>query len=444
MDVVINATIPSRDSDEAVFEQRAAGGSLTVAVIGLGYTGLPLAHAFAETGFDVHGVDVDTAKLALLRRRRSYLPDLSDEQLRATADRMRLSETPHPAAESDVVVMCVPTPVTDDHQPDLTYVDTALASMAPLIRAGTLLVLQSTMPPGTTHRWAHRLATETGLTLGESIFVACAPERVNPANRDGWTVTNTPRVVGGVTPACTRRATAVLRSIGMDVLPVSGATVAEMSKLLENSARLVNISLSNEMADLCHRLGVPVDEVVRAAATKPFGYLPHWPGPGIGGECIPVDPLFLVAEAARQSISLPVIEAAHRHASARPAKVVDRVQQIVARNGTTLARSRVLVLGVAYKPNVPDLRNAPALAIIEGLLAGGADADYCDPWVPRIEVAGRPMNSLDARLLDIAGYDCVVLVTAHDELRAGIRWDLATAVLDTVYAVRGGPNIETL
>ncbi|MGC4788319.1 nucleotide sugar dehydrogenase [Micromonospora sp. DT178] len=445
MNVVTEPAMSTRYHDEGAFEQRARNRDLTIAVIGLGYTGLPLAHAFAAAGFRVEGVDIDETKLELLRRGESYLPDISDEQLRAIAGRLSLAAGPHSVADADVVVMCVPTPVTADEQPDLTFVDTALSSVTPMIRPGTVLILQSTVPPGTTRRWADRLAAERALTLGEDLFVACAPERVNPANRDGWTVTNTPRVVGGSTPACTHRAATVLRSIAMEVAVLSDATVAEMSKLLENSARLVNISFSNEISDLCHKLGVPVDEVIRAAATKPFGYLPHWPGPGIGGECIPVDPLFLIDEADRQSVHLQVIEAAHRQASRRPLTVVDRVRQLLARRGIPTEGSRVLLVGVTYKANVPDLRNAPALTIIDRLLAHGARVEYCDPWAGRIEVGGTTLSSTEVQHLRLDEYDCVVLVTPHDALQGHIDWHRATAVLDTVHQLPPGrANVERL
>ncbi|MEU6575111.1 nucleotide sugar dehydrogenase [Streptomyces sp. NPDC046805] len=444
MNVVTNSMMSAGCQDEATFSKRARDRDLTIAVVGLGYTGLPLAHAFASAGFDVHGVDIDQAKLDRLRRSESYLPDISDEQVRAVSERLHLSVTAHPVASADVVVMCVPTPVTLDGQPDLTYLDTALASIAPMVRPGLVLMLQSTMPPGTTQRWATRLAAETGLTLGEDLFVACAPERVNPANSDGWTITNTPRVVAGVTGACTGRAAIVLRSLSIEVTPLSHATVAEMSKLLENSARLVNISFANEIADFCHKLGVPVDEVIRGAATKPFGYLPHWPGPGIGGECIPVDPLFLISESDRQAVRLRVVEAAHRQANARPVTVADRVTELLARRNVATAGSRVLVLGVAYKPNVPDLRNAPALVIISRLLAAGAVVDYCDPWAERIEVDGLVLESLDVHQLQPAAYDCVVLVTPHDVLRDQVDWHQARAVLDTVHRVPLAPHVERL
>ncbi|WP_431897583.1 nucleotide sugar dehydrogenase [Micromonospora haikouensis] len=444
MNVVTEPTGSTSYSDETTFQQRALDRDLTIAVVGLGYTGLPLAHAFAAAGFTVHGVDIDDGKLRQLHRGTSYLPDISDEQLHAVSGRLHLALDTQEVGPADVVMVSVPTPVTADEQPDLTFVDNAFASVAPMIGSGTVIVLQSTVPPGTTRRWAQRLSVETGLTLGQDLFVACAPERVNPANRDGWTITNTPRVVGGVTAACTRRAATVLASISMEVTQLSDTTVAEMSKLLENSARLVNISFSNEISDLCHKLGVPVDEVIRAAATKPFGYLPHWPGPGIGGECIPVDPLFLITAAGRQAVPLPIIEAAHRQASSRPVKVAGRVVEMLARKGTAIDASRVLVLGVTYKPNVPDLRNAPALTIISCLLASGATVDYCDPWVAELEIDGMVLRSLDVRNLPLAEYDCVVLVTPHEALDGNVGWHQSNLVFDTVNRVPPASNVERL
>lgn len=433
-------TTATAGHDEHTFQHRLNQRETLVAVVGLGYTGLPVAHGLAAGGYRVRGLDIDPEKLALLRQGRSYLPDLSNDQIREVGDLLSVSDDPATVSEAEVVMVCVPTPLTPDDQADLSALDAALAALAPGLRPGTVVIMQSTVPPGTTSERARRLAAATSLKLGESLFVAFAPERVNPANRDGWTVQNTPRVVGGQTPECTRRAVAALSTVCRHLVPVSSPTVAELAKLLENTARLVNISLANEFSDMCFELGVPVHEVIDAAATKPFGFLAHRPGPGIGGECIPVDPVFLLADAGRARPPMPVLAAAHRQAVQRPGRVVTRALDLLAAAGRP---GRILVLGAAYKPNVPDVRNTPAVPVLAELHRHGVEADYHDPFVPRLRVDGRTLRSVPEAELRLSAYDLVVLLTPHDAF-AGLAWADAPLVLDTVNWLTGLPTAERM
>ena len=302
-------------------------GPPRVGIIGLGYTGLPLALSFADAGGDVVGYDIDVAKIATLRAGGSYLAEIPHADVGASLDRFSPTEQPQALAGSDAIVVCVPTPLTEAGTPDLRYVDAALETIERLVRPGMLVVLQSTVPPGTTLAGAQRLAASSGLKLGEELFIAAAPERIDPGNQSGWTVTNTPRLIGGVTHECSRRAAALLESVCDDVVVVADTKTAEMSKVFENTFRLVNITLTYELAAACDRLGIATHDVIDAASTKPFGFLAHRPGPGIGGECIPVDPVFLVTLAEGWGIDLPLISAAHEHALRRPQRVVERLEE---------------------------------------------------------------------------------------------------------------------
>lgn len=440
-DAVSMATAVARTDD--VLAERLRDRSLTIAVVGLGYTGLPVAHGFAAAGFAVRGIDIDRHKLSTLARGGSYLPDITAAQLDAVQGRFAASDDYETVRHADIVVVCVPTPLTDDGQPDLSALDKVRSTLAPVLAAGAVVILQSTVPPGTTRRWASRLAADTERVLGEDLFVAFAPERVNPANGEGWAVTNTPRVVGGSTPGCTRRAAAVLAELCPVVMPVSSPEVAEMAKLLENTARLVNISLSNEFSDVCYDLGIPVAEVIAAAATKPYGYLPHWPGPGIGGECIPVDPVFLLTDTRRRIVPMPVVETAYRGAVLRPLRVVDRVLELTAQVEVASPTRKVLVLGAAYKPNVSDTRNSPATTILAELHRVGVRAEFCDPLVPQLTVAARELSSVPLDRLALGAYQCVVLVTPHDAFD-DLDWSHAAVVLDTVNRVPAGSNVERM
>lgn len=423
------------------FCRRVRAADIDVAVVGLGYAGLPVAHAFAAAGCRVTGIDIDHQRVAELAQNASHLPDITDLQLAAVADRFTPTTDPAQLAGVDVAIICTPTPLTADGRPDLSAVEAAADAFAAHATAGTLLVFQSTVPPGTTERLAREIVARTGFVLGEDLYVAFGPERVDPANRAGWNVVNTPRVVGGVTPRCTARAVSVMDLLCGQPHPVSNTVVAELSKLLENTFRLVNISLANEFADVCRDRGVSVHEVIAAAATKPFGFQPYLPGPGIGGECIPVDPVFLLRDERRATVPMPVVAAAYAGAVDRPRQVTDVVASLLP---GPMAGAKVLVAGVAYKANVDDVRNSPALTIISQLLANGAVVRYCDPLVPEIVVDGQQLKSVRADANTAVGHDCVVLATDHDDLLRLVDWSAADHVLDTRGVLPSAPNITRL
>lgn len=430
-------------AEVAAFDRLVASRALVVGVIGLGYTGLPLATSFAAAGFSVIGLDTDTDKVSAVRRAESYLPDVSDLELDELQPRIRAGTCPSALAAADAVIICVPTP-TQDGIADLSYVDAALADAVPHLRPGTLLVLQSTIPPGTTSATARRLAAHKGMRIGEDLYLAMVPERIDPANDDGWGMANTPKLVGGFTSECTRRAMLLLEQICDQVVPVSSPEVAELAKVFENTFRLVNIALTLELSDLCRELGVPVREVIGAAATKPYGFLAHYPGPGVGGECIPVDPLFLRPLARRAGTTMSLLDAAHRRITERPGQVVDRVTSLLRDRGRTVAGARVLIVGVSYKEGVADLRNAPSLDIIRGLLRAGADVGYYDPMVPSLTIDGRSVPPVAWTPAELEHQSCVVLVTAHNRIATDPNWSLPSLVLDTRNVLAPAKNVEIL
>jgi UDP-N-acetyl-D-glucosamine dehydrogenase len=409
------------------------GSAMRVGIIGLGYTGLPLALAlsFARADADVVGYDIDTVKVATLRAGRSYLTEIPGTEVSASLGRFTPTEHPHALGACDAIVVCVPTPLTDAGKPDLRYVDAAFETIERLVRPGMLIVMQSTVPPGTTLASARTLAANSGLALGDELFVAAAPERIDPGNQFGWTVANTPRLVGGVTEECTRRAAELLEGVCTEVVVVADTTTAEMSKVFENTFRLVNIALTYELAAACDRLGVATNDVIDAAATKPFGFLAHRPGPGIGGECIPVDPVFLVSLAERSGLHLPLISAAHEHAVHRPHRVVERLASLLDPAHGDLAGSKVLLAGASYKPEIGDVRNAPSLAIVRELRRRGAQVAYADPFISELDVDGELVPRVTWTERAVAAYDCVVLLTPHSALLRSSAWSAAPLTLDT-------------
>jgi UDP-N-acetyl-D-glucosamine dehydrogenase len=419
------------DPSAVNLEHELRAGTATFAVVGLGYTGLPVARSLAFRGSSVVGIDVDDKKVNALSEHHSYIPDVTDEQLLEVSPRFWATTDVRAVERADVVMVCVPTPLTADGQADLTMVRAALAHIAPYLRLGATVILQSTVPPGTTDEEAGHLARATGRTLGVDLFVAFCPERVDPANAAGWDVSNTTRVVSGVTSQCLRRASAVIEYLCGGAHTVSSPIVAELAKLLENSSRLVNISFANEFADVCRDLSVSVREVIAAAATKPFGFQPYYPGPGVGGECIPVDPVFLLRSQRRAVVPMPLMEMAYRLALDRPATVVDRIGQALAGRGGTLLGARILILGVAYKPNVDDVRNAPAWRIIRSLQEQDVEVEYHDPFVPSLFIGGRTLRSVSLAPLEFDAYDCVVLVTNHDAFTSIEDWSAAPLVIDS-------------
>jgi len=417
----------------------------TVGVVGLGYVGLPLALRLTEAGLRTLGFDVDPAKITTLRRGETYIKTIGPERV-ATARAKGLDATTDyaRAIEMDALVICVPTPLTPAREPDLSYVIGTIEALAPQLRAGQLVSLESTTYPGTTEEeLAPRIAAR-GFTLGEDFFLVYSPEREDPGNAKFNTQT-IPKLVSGATPACLEAGIALYSRVVDHVVPVSSMRAAEMAKLLENIHRAVNIGLVNEMKVVADRMGIDIHEVVRAAATKPFGFTPYYPGPGLGGHCIPIDPFYLSWKARQVGVDTRFIELAGEVNRAMPEWVVGKVTHALNERSRAVKGSRVLVLGLAYKKNVDDVRESPAAQIMELLRTRGAQLDYADPFVPkfpRMREHRFELESvaLDARMLE--RYDCVVLVTDHDAFDYDLIQRHARIVVDTRGRYRDeAPNV---
>jgi UDP-N-acetyl-D-glucosamine dehydrogenase len=399
---------------------------VSIGIVGLGYVGLPLAVAFAEAGRDVVGVDVDHARVSALSDGRSPIEDVSDARLAAALDRVRFSTRYADLAEAEAILVCVPTPLTRNREPDLGPLLSAARGLAGVMQRHQLVVLESTSFPGTTREHMVPLLEESGLRAGEDFALAYSPERVDPGRTDHTTRT-TPKVVGGLTPRCTERATAVYAAIVDEVVPVSTPEVAELSKLLENIFRSVNIALVNELAILADRMGIDVWEVIDAAATKPYGFMRFEPGPGMGGHCLPVDPFYLAWKAREYDLSTEFIELAGKVNQAQPYFCVQKIERTLNEVGKPVKGARILLVGVSYKAGVGDLRESPALRILELLRARGGDVTYHDPHVPELAEQGLRSGALDDAL---EGIDLAVIVTAHPSVDHGRVVERAPQVLD--------------
>jgi UDP-N-acetyl-D-glucosamine dehydrogenase len=437
--------VPGAGFDHRPLEARIADRSATVAVIGLGYVGLPLAVALAEAGFAVTGIDTDSAKAAAIARGSSPIQDVPSPRLEALTASGRLTATDRLDAVSrcDALFVCVPTPFDAYKTPDLRFVLAAADGIAAHVRPGHLVVLQSTTFPGTTEEVVRPRLEAGGLRAGRDFFLAFSPERVDPGVPE-HTVRNTPKVVGGVTPRCAALAADVLRSLGPEVHLVGTPRAAEMTKLLENIFRAVNIALVNELALLCERMGIDVWEVIAAASTKPFGFMPFHPGPGVGGHCIPVDPHYLAWKAREYDFSTRFIELAAEINGNMPHHVLDLAARALEQDGRCLRGAQVLLLGVAFKPDVDDARNSPAERIIELLLERGAVVRYHDPFVQELHVGQNAfrrerevLRSVPLDDLALGQADLVLIVTAHRSLDYPRVVARARRLLDTTSATRG-------
>lgn len=396
------------------FEARAANRSLEVGVIGMGYVGLPLATVFAEAGFHVTGFDISAAKVRSINDGKSYIEDVPSEKISDLVRKGRLNATTGFSALSrlDTVSICVPTPLSKTQGPDMTFIVSATEQIARYLRPGQVIVLESTTYPGSTREVVLPILEETGLRVGEDFNLAFSPERVDPGRSD-WTTTNTPKVIGGITDACLERASVVYGAAIETVIPMTSPEAAEMVKLLENTFRAVNIGLANEVLLMCDVLDLDVWEVVDAAATKPFGFMKFTPGPGLGGHCIPIDPHYLSWKLRTLNYNARFIELASEVNSRMPAHWVQRVQDALNDAGKALRGSEVLVLGVAYKKDVSDLRESPALEIIRLLEAKGGIVRYHDPHVPAFVHADREWSSVVDLDPALESADCVVVATDH-------------------------------
>lgn len=426
----------------AAFIDRVERRHAIVGVIGLGYAGLPLAVGFAEAGLRVIGIDVDAGRVAALQAGLSYVEDVPAATIAALVQAGSLSAATDAAAlaEADAVIICVPTPLRKSREPDLSYVVAASDRAAALARPGQLFVLESTTYPGTTDEiLAPRLA-ERGLIPGRDVFLAFSPERVDPGNRR-FGLRNTPKVVGGTTADCTAAASALYGTAVDTVVPVSSPRAAEMTKLLENTFRAVNIALVNEVALMCSALKLDVWEVIAAASTKPYGFMPFTPGPGIGGHCLPVDPLYLSWKLKALNANARFIDLADEINSQMPAHVVELTANTLDEMGLRLRGSDVLVIGAAYKPDVSDMRESPALDVLIELERRGARPAYHDPHVPTLKVEDLAMTSQPLTAERLAAAVAVIIVTAHSDVDYDLIAAHARLVIDTRNALgkRSGP-----
>ena len=410
-----------------------------VCVIGLGYVGLPLAVEFARAGFQVTGIDLSAAKCAQIMAGGSYVKDVVDEAVAELvgAERLKASVDYAALAEADAAIICVPTPLGKSKDPDISYIVAAADALSDYMHAGMLVVLESTTYPGTTEEVLLPRIQHNGYRVGEDFFLAFSPERVDPGN-PRYNTRNTPKVVGGMTPACLEMAATLYGAAVDRVVPVSSPATAEMVKILENTFRAVNIGLANEMAQICQRIGIDVWEVIGAAATKPFGFMPFYPGPGLGGHCIPIDPLYLTWKMRGLGVQTRFIELADVINSSMPHWWVGRVQDALNEHGKPLKGARILLLGVAYKKDIDDLRESPALTIIEELRARGAAVTYNDPYVPTLHLGDERLESagLTKELLQWA--DCVVVHTDH----SGYDWKWIGAHAQVVVDTRNAVGVE--
>ena len=417
----------------------------TVAIIGLGYVGLPLAVAFGRGGVSVVGVELSAHKVDELNAGRSYIPDVPTADIAALVSKGLLRATTDYEAvrAADSIFICVPTPYDAAKAPDLSFIVSAAEGIAPRLRAGQMVVLQSTTYPGTTDEVVLPILERTGLKAGVDFDLAFSPERIDPGNTK-FNAINTPKVVGGTSEQATRRAADLLRRIGAPVEIVSSARAAEMTKLLENIFRSVNIALVNEIALLCERMGMDVWEVIRAASTKPFGFMPFYPGPGVGGHCIPIDPLYLSWKAREYDFHTNFIDLAAEVNESMPYHVVDLIAQGLSQQGRGLANSQVLVLGVAFKRDIDDPRNSPAERVIELLMQRGAQVSYHDAYVPRYSIGPdvfhrekQVLESIDLTDEVVRQADCVVIITGHRRVDYAHVVDQARLVIDSCNATAG-------
>lgn len=415
---------------------KLAARDATVGIIGLGYVGLPLAAEFAEAGYTVRGFEVDRKKIAALNAGESYIPDVPGDQVAKLVAAGKLSATADFAdlAGCDAITVCVPTPLNKTREPDLTYLLSATREVAKHLQKGQLVVLESTTYPGTTVEVAAPELEQSGLTAGEDFHLVFSPERIDPGNQT-WQVHNTPKIVGGLTPRCTEAGKLLYEAAVETVVPVSSPTAAEMAKLLENTFRAINIGLVNEMAIVANKLGLDIWEVVKAAATKPFGFMPFWPGPGLGGHCIPIDPHYLSWKLRTLNYRTRFIELADEVNGSMPGHVVDRVAFALNEDRKPINGSKILVLGVAYKRDITDWRESPAVPIIEGLVGRGGDVSYHDDFVPELALGhhgeGSRHESVELDYDRLGDYDCVVIVTDHTYLDAPRIVKQAQRVVDT-------------
>jgi UDP-N-acetyl-D-glucosamine dehydrogenase len=403
-----------KNKPQPQLKQKLVKKTATIGIVGLGYVGLPLAIAFSQAGFKVLGFDTQSKKVNLINKGQSYIADISSQDLAAAVASKRFLATTAQSrlAEADVICICVPTPLTKAREPDLSYVIEASKSIAKYLRPGQLVILESTTYPGTTREVMLPVLEHSGLKAGRDFNLAYSPERVNPGNKK-YGIKNTPKVVGGIDAASTELARLLYDQVADVVIPVSSAEVAEMTKIFENTFRHVNIALVNEIAQLCEKMGISVWEVIDTASSKPFGFMPFYPGPGVGGHCIPLDPNYLASKAREYDFNTRFIELAGEINTRMPHHVISRIMETLDSRGKNLKGAKVLVLGVAYKNDVPDTRESPSLKLVQLLIEKGAKVKYNDPYIPSISLENGTLKSVALTKENLSWADCTVIATAH-------------------------------
>ena len=420
--------------------QKISDKSAVVSIVGLGYVGLPLALRFIEKGFNVVGFDIDQSKIDCIESGTSYINYIPDSAIATAVNNGLMITTDfQKISQVDVIIICVPTPLSEDREPDLSYVKSTLQSMLPYIKNGQAVSLESTTYPGTTEEELVVPFQEKGFSVGEDIFVLYSPEREDPGNK-AYSTATIPKIVSGQTQHCLDIAENLYGAVVEKVVPVSSTKAAEMTKLLENIHRAVNIGLVNEMKMVADKMDIDIFDVIEAAATKPFGFTPYYPGPGLGGHCIPIDPFYLTWKAKQAGVDTRFIELAGEINTSMPEWVIDKMKSSLRERGVDPKNANILVLGVAYKKNVDDLREAPALDIIERLLDEDMHVDYHDPFLPSLSKTRKynlKLDSIDLTTESLQKYDCILLITDHDNVDYDLLIESGTLIIDTRGRLRG-------
>ena len=405
-----------------------------VAVIGLGYVGLPLCRLFLKHNFEVYGIDIDDRKVQALLRRESYLSDLSSDEIESmfADNRFHVSQSFEPIPDADHVLICVPTPLDQNKQPDLSFVKNAVQTLVPYLRPNHLIVLESSTYPGTTEEVLLPLLSSTGLKVGEDFYLAYSPERINPGEK--MALEHIPKVVGGVTSSCTERAKALYGLVFKQVVTVSSPKVAEMAKLLENSQRFINVSFINELAMTSEKMDVDLWEAIAAASTKPYGFMPYYPGPGAGGHCIPVDPIYLLWKSKMAGGNAEFIELAGKINDRMPHYVTERIIKCLP-DSKDVSECHVLIVGVAYKKNVNDVRESPVLTVMNNLLEKGAHVSFHDPFISKLQLSKGEFHSVPLSPEFVQKQDCVAILTDHDGINYELLVQQAQKIFDARHAI---------
>ncbi len=428
---------------EADFLQKVNDKSALVGIVGLGYVGLPLALSFIEAGYQVLGLDVDENKVNDLKKGRSYIAHIPAQRIQDALAKFKVTTDFAEAANAEALIICVPTPLTKHREPDLSFVTGTLEHLLPYLRPGQMLSLESTTYPGTTDEVLRPPIEAKGLTIGDDFFLVYSPEREDPAN-PSFETTTIPKVLGGHTASCSKVGLALYGQVVKKMVPVSSTQAAELTKLLENIYRAVNIGLVNEIKIVADRMNLDIYEVINAAATKPFGFTPFYPGPGIGGHCIPIDPFYLTWKARAYGLHTRFIELAGEVNCRMPHWVVEKIFHALNENGQAIKGAKILILGIAYKKNVDDMRESPAVEVMEILAAHGAELSYSDPFVsvfPHLRRGHFDLKSLELTAENIASFDAVVMLTDHDQFDRELITKNAKVIIDTRGVFPPGPKV---